>query len=50
MKAAWPVAMGIKHISVNASTTDGHNMFSQAIPPAFSKYIIEQFLFPEARK
>ena len=43
MKAAWPIAMGITHISVNASTTDGHNMFSQAIPPAFSTYLIEQF-------
>lgn len=44
MKAEWPEAMGITHINVNASTTDGHNMFSQAIPPAFSKYLIEQFV------
>lgn len=44
MKAAWPAAMGIDHIPLNVNTTDGHNMFSQAIPPAFSKYIAEQFL------
>ncbi len=45
MKAAWPKAMGITHIPVNASTSDRQNMFAQAIPPAFSKYLIEQFLY-----
>ncbi len=44
VKAAWPIAMGISHIGVNATTASGHNMFSQAIPPAFSKYLIEQFI------
>jgi len=44
MVATWPVAMGIPDISVNASTSGGGNMFSQAIPPAFAKYLVEQFL------
>jgi len=44
MKQAWPKAMGITHINVNASTSDGHNMFSQAIPPAYSKYLVQQFI------
>ncbi len=44
MKDEWPRAMGIAHIGVNASTSSGHNMFSQAIPPAFSKYILEQYI------
>jgi DNA (cytosine-5)-methyltransferase 1 len=44
MKAAWPEAMGITHIPLNVNTTDGQNMFSQAVPPCFAKYIAEQFL------
>lgn len=44
MKAAWPEAMGITHIPLNVNMTDGQNMFSQAVPPCFSKYIAEQFM------
>jgi hypothetical protein len=44
MKDAWPEAMGITHIPLNVTMTDGQNMFSQAVPPCFSKYIAEQFL------
>lgn len=44
MKHWWPIQMGLHHIPLNINTWDGHNAFSEAIPPAFSKYLIEQFL------
>ena len=44
MKYWWPIQMGLPHIPMNVTTWDGHNAFSEAIPPAFSKYIIEQFI------
>jgi DNA (cytosine-5)-methyltransferase 1 len=43
MKAAWQDAMGIYHIPLNITMADGQNMFSQAIPPAFSKYLLTQY-------
>lgn len=44
MKHWWPIEMGLYHIPLNITTFDGHNAFSEAIPPAFSRYLIEQFI------
>lgn len=44
MKKWWPVQMGMTHIPLNITTWDGHNAFSEAIPPAFAKYLIDQFI------
>jgi DNA (cytosine-5)-methyltransferase 1 len=43
MKYWWPIEMGLFHIPLNITTWDGHNAFTEAIPPAFSKYLFEQF-------
>jgi len=45
-----PIEMGITHIPVNAGSSPDketgrtYNLLALAIPPAFSKYIIEQFM------
>lgn len=44
----WPIQMGITHVPVSAQSSPDketgrtYSMFSLAIPPAFSKYLVEQ--------